>query len=68
MFDPDEKYIPIPWHDFKLNAGAYLLLLNSNRQSMDAAPKLEKDQFFSVHDFDKNRQEVDRYWAGHMLQ
>jgi sporulation protein YlmC with PRC-barrel domain len=66
LFGIGEKYVPVPWSDFKAAPGLTLLVLDTGDKIMDAAPKVEHDQQFGVAAFDKESEQVDTYWKAHL--
>jgi sporulation protein YlmC with PRC-barrel domain len=65
LFGINEKYVPVPWTDFKATTGAKLLVLNTTKDVMTAAPHIKANRFTTDGDFDKQSQQVDAYWSAH---
>jgi len=58
----DQKYVAVPWADFKVTPNVGILVLNSTISGMDAAPKQNAQAFRVGGNFDRDSAKVDAYW------
>lgn len=60
VFGIGEKYVPVPWENFKVTPNANLLVLDTTTVAMDAAPQVSKLRFKTSGE---ESQAVDAYWT-----
>ena len=58
----DEARIPIPWDDFKAAPNTGLLVLDTTKSVLDAAPHVSKNSFTVGAGADSDSEKVDAYW------
>ena len=66
IFGIDEKYVPVPWQNFKASPNASLLVLDAGKDAMNDAPQVSYDQFTAAGHFEQESQKVDAYWKVHL--
>jgi sporulation protein YlmC with PRC-barrel domain len=66
LFGIDEKYVPVPWQDFKMTPGATLLVLDSDKNTLDAGSQVRENQFSATGDFAQESRHVDEHWKSHL--
>lgn len=64
IFGIGEKYVPVPWEDFKVAPNVNMLVLSSNKGAMDKAPQVNKDQLTTIG---PQSEKVDAYWKAASL-
>ncbi|MBC7733933.1 MAG: PRC-barrel domain-containing protein [Bacteriovorax sp.] len=68
IFGFGEKYVPVPWIDFKATPGSKLMVLASTKAVMDAAPQVKEDQNFQQDEFAAQSQKVNAYWLANLTK
>ena len=63
LFGIDASYVPVPWGAVKVSPNASLLVLDTTKAAMSAAPQVNNRQFSAAGQFDQESQKVDAYWA-----
>lgn len=66
IFGIGEKYVPVPWQDFKVTPNAHLLVLDTTKNTMNAAPQVTHDQSMTTDQFNEESPKVDAYWKTHL--
>jgi sporulation protein YlmC with PRC-barrel domain len=66
IFGIDRKYLPVPWDDFKVAPGNKLLVLDTVKATMEAAPQVKENQNFQHADFAAESVKVNAYWVAHL--
>jgi len=62
IFGFNQTHVPVPWNDFKATPNASLLVLDTTKTALDAAPKVEKSTFVVGSDVGSESEKVDTYW------
>jgi hypothetical protein len=60
IFGIGEKYIPVPWEAFSVTPNVTLLLLDTTKSVMDAAPQVDTGDLTTLG---QQSQDVDAYWT-----
>ena len=63
LFGIDASYVPVPWGALKAAPNASLLVLDTTKAAMSAAPQVDDHQFSASGQFDQESRKVDAYWA-----
>lgn len=66
IFGIDEKYVAVPWGDFKIIPNVDMLVLDTTSAALDAAPTVSHDEFATPGQFGQQSQKVDAYWKAHL--
>ena len=66
IFGIDEKFVPVPWEDFRITRNVNLLVLDTTKATLDAAPQVGRDQFTIPGRFDQESERVSAFWKLHL--
>ncbi len=66
LFGFDETFVPVPWNDFKITRNANLLVLDTTKAVVEAAPTATDAQFRAAGVFVEQSHKVDAYWAANL--
>jgi hypothetical protein len=66
LFGIDASYTPVPWSDFKAAPSGSLLVLDTTKTVLAAAPQARDAQFTKAGQFEAESQKVEAYWTAHV--
>jgi sporulation protein YlmC with PRC-barrel domain len=66
IFGIGEKFVPVPWADFKATENMNLLVLDTSKTAMQSAPELKNDVFAAPGQYGAESQAVDTYWKANL--
>jgi sporulation protein YlmC with PRC-barrel domain len=65
IFGFDQSHVPVPWQDFRATPTASLLVLDTTKVILDAAPEVKKGGFSVGGNAGTEGAKVDAYWKDH---
>jgi len=65
VFGIEEKFVPVTWEHFKATTGNNLLVLDSTKSNLEAAPRVKKGLSPQVY-LKQESQKVDDFWKPHL--
>ena len=63
-----EKHVPVPWEAFKVSDGGNLMVLDTTKIHMDAAPRVAVDHFSPHGSVGQQGQSADAFWKASLLK
>ena len=67
VFGIGERHIPVPWDAFKLTAVSNMIVLDTTKSNLDAAPRVPENHFSPSGNVGQQAKAVDAFWKGHIL-
>lgn len=64
IFGIGETYVPVPWENFKATPGLSMLVLDTTKSAIDAAPRVKRNEFSPHGDFVSQSEKIEAYWKG----
>jgi len=68
VFGIGEKHVPVPWGAFKVAAGSNLVVLDTTKSNMDAAPRVAENHFSPSGNVGQQEQSVDAFWKTRLVK
>jgi len=68
VFGIGEKHVPVPWQAFKVSAGGNLVVLETTKSNLDAAPQVAEKHFSPSGSVGQQGQRADAFWKTSLLK
>jgi len=68
VFGIGEKHVPVPWQAFKVSAGGNLVVLETTKSNLDAAPQVAEKHFSRSGSVGQQGQSADAFWKTSLLK
>jgi sporulation protein YlmC with PRC-barrel domain len=68
VFGIGERHIPVPWEAFKLTAASDMIVLDTTKSNLDAAPRVPENHFSPSGNVGQQAQAADAFWKTRILK
>lgn len=68
VFGIGEKHVPVPWEAFKVSAGGSLMVLETTKNNLDAAPRVAVNHFSPNGSIGQLGHTADAFWKTSLLK
>ena len=68
VFGIGERHVPVPWEAFKITTAGNILVLDSTKANLDAAPRVAENHFSPRGDVGQQGASADAFWKARILK
>lgn len=68
VFGIGERHVPVPWDAFKVTAGNSMMVLDTTKSNLDAAPRVQVNHFSRQGTVGQQGQSADTFWKSNILK
>lgn len=68
VFGIGERHVPVPWDAFKVTAGNSMMVLDTTKSNLDAAPRVQANHFSRQGNVGQQGQNADAFWKSSILK
>lgn len=68
VFGIGERHVPVPWEAFKITDAGNMLVLDSTKGNLDAAPRVSENHFSPRGDVGQQGASADSFWKSRILK
>lgn len=68
IFGIGERHVPVPWEAFKITDAGNILVLDSTKGNLDAAPRVAENHFSPRGDVGQQGASADAFWKSRILK
>lgn len=68
VFGIGERHVPVPWGAFKITAGSNMMVLDTTKSNLDAAPRVAENHFSPSGEVGQQGKSADAFWKTRILK
>ena len=68
VFGIGERHVPVPWGAFKITAGSDMMVLDTTKSNLDAAPRVTENHFSPSGEVGQQGKSADAFWKTRILK